>query len=854
MDETAAQPISEQAVPQSASSPLKMRAAWARRVDVWLAALVGALAFALYLHTLAPGVLGGDSGEFQFTAWLAGFAHPTGYPLYLILGSLWTHLLPLHSPAWRMNAFSALWAGLTVALVYLLAQRTLLITAPEAPTWIQRVLGLLAALTFAVTPTFWSQAVIAEVYTLNTAFLAAVLLGLTIWAGRRNTGGLPGRQALMWSAALYGLSLAHHRTMILLAPAFAIFLWYDRHPRVSWHERFESVARALPLMLIPLLLYLYIPLRAPQAPYAHVVISPTQTLDLYEGSLQGFITYITGESFGDEFRSASGALAHLPGALDMLVNEMTWPGVALGACGAFWLGRRSRRLLALSGLSFLSLLAFNLFYGIGDIFVYYIPLYLIWTLWSALGVLGLGELARMGLVYRRAVRQAHLMRPGRGGARLIGRAVPPAPPIIAQNINLPVTIVALVLMLVLPVAIFTANYARVDQSGNNQMAIGWQGVLAQPIPQNAILVSNDRDEMTALMYFQYVEGKRPDITGLFPLIGPVDEWGDVGQVLDNALRSGRPVWLVKPMPGLEVKFQLEAAGSLVKVDGPAVTKAPDHARPAAFGDAAVGDAMRLSGYDLRPASLTPGARVNISLYWQPQQALGDDYTTFVHILNADGIMVAQDDHQPGGNYYPTHLWRAGELLKDTHAFTLPTDLGRAPYSIVVGLYRQIPALEHLGKPEQIGVVGLLRPADTIPADLSNKLALTFDDQIGLNGYKLAVQDNSLKLTLYWQALSTPQIDYTAFVHLLDANGRIVTQQDQQPGGTEAPTSTWPRGYTLADDVTIAIPRNLPAGKYRLVAGLYDAATMARLPITDDRGRPSGDTAELAQINWPPSGS
>ena len=55
-------------------------------------------AAALYLRTLAPGVLGGDSGEFQFAAWLGGFAHPTGYPLYLLLGYLWTHLLPLPMP------------------------------------------------------------------------------------------------------------------------------------------------------------------------------------------------------------------------------------------------------------------------------------------------------------------------------------------------------------------------------------------------------------------------------------------------------------------------------------------------------------------------------------------------------------------------------------------------------------------------------------------------------------------------------------------------------------------------------------------------------------------------------------
>ena len=130
-------------------------------------------------------MLGGDSGEFQFAAWLGGFAHPTGYPLYLLLGYLWTHLLPIADAAWRMNAFSALWGAVAVGLLYLLALRMLQITAPAGwPVAISRLLALLAAAIFAVTPTFWSQAVVAEVYTLNAALIVAILLALVTWAAR----------------------------------------------------------------------------------------------------------------------------------------------------------------------------------------------------------------------------------------------------------------------------------------------------------------------------------------------------------------------------------------------------------------------------------------------------------------------------------------------------------------------------------------------------------------------------------------------------------------------------------------------------------------------------------------------
>src|SRR5262245_20177105 len=72
--------------------------------------------FSLYLWTLAPGVVGGDSGEHQLAVLLLAIPHTTGYPLYLLVGKLWTMLLPLGSMAWRVNLFSALGGALAAAL------------------------------------------------------------------------------------------------------------------------------------------------------------------------------------------------------------------------------------------------------------------------------------------------------------------------------------------------------------------------------------------------------------------------------------------------------------------------------------------------------------------------------------------------------------------------------------------------------------------------------------------------------------------------------------------------------------------------------------------------------------------
>ena len=299
------------------------------------------LAFVLYLRTLAPGVLGGDSGEFQFAAWLGGFAHPTGYPLYLLLGWLWTHLLPLHDPAWRMNAFSALWGGVATGLVYLLALRML--RQASANPW-SRLLALFAALTFAVTPTFWSQATLAEVYTLNAALVAAILLGLVIWG---QTGS---RRALYGTALLYGLSLAHHRTTLLYLPAIVLFMWLaigsrtrSSASRVTLSRVPRHLVTLALLVLAPLLLYLIIPLRAPHAPYFQIRLAADQVLQLYRTTLAGFIEHISGQGFGTALGVGGGAAARLKGLPTLFASELTVVGLALGMLGLIGLALRASR-------------------------------------------------------------------------------------------------------------------------------------------------------------------------------------------------------------------------------------------------------------------------------------------------------------------------------------------------------------------------------------------------------------------------------------------------------------------------------------------------------------------------------
>ncbi len=195
----------------------------------------------VYLHTLAPGVLGGDPGEYQFVPYILSMPHPTGTPLYILLSKLWS-MLPLGpSVAWRLNLLGAISASLAVVMVYqcvhLLVER--------------RVPALAAALAFAFGTTFWEQATMADKYAFN-AFMVGLLLYLTLRWGRTRSPATLNLLALQ-----YGLSLAHHRTMVLFAPALLGYVWWHERSAL-WRDR-RRLLRLSVLLLAPLLLYLYLP-------------------------------------------------------------------------------------------------------------------------------------------------------------------------------------------------------------------------------------------------------------------------------------------------------------------------------------------------------------------------------------------------------------------------------------------------------------------------------------------------------------------------------------------------------------------------------------------------------------------
>jgi hypothetical protein len=107
--------------------------------------------------------------------------------------------------------------------------------------------------------------------------------------------------------------------------------------------------------------------------------------------------------------------------------------------------------------------------------------------------------------------------------------------------------------------------------------------------------------------------------------------------------------------------------------------------------------------------------------------------------------------------------------------------------------------------------------------------------------------HALAFSLFWRAEHQVEQDYVVFAQLLDAEGRLCAQVDRPPVAGFRPTHTWEPSEPVRDNYGLAVPWNLPPGRYQLIAGLYLPSTMERLPVTTADGSYVGDYATLTWV-------
>lgn len=202
-------PPAKPAAPETPSTAAE--SPWTREDWIWLA-LSLAFSAIVYLYTMWPSMAGGDSGELTTAAYTLGIVHPPGYPLFTMLGHLFTYL-PFGTVAYRVNLLSVVCGLGAQALLFLTLMRI------TRKSWLAAALTLM----FAFSVLTWRYSIQAEVFALNNLFAAALLYGFIRVLQTREA------KPLFLLSFIFGLGLSNHHTLVFIgAPVGLYLLWFMR--------------------------------------------------------------------------------------------------------------------------------------------------------------------------------------------------------------------------------------------------------------------------------------------------------------------------------------------------------------------------------------------------------------------------------------------------------------------------------------------------------------------------------------------------------------------------------------------------------------------------------------------------
>lgn len=584
-----------------------------------LTALIALVAFGLYCRALAPSVTAvfDDSLEFALVVHRLGIAHPTGYPLYILLGKAFSLFCPANT-AFALNLMSAVFAALTVALLYRLG---LALSPATDPTFARHAGATLGALLLGLGPVFFSQSLIAEVYTLNAALVAAALLAAT-------------RKKWLPLAAWLGLGLAHHRSIVLLFPALALFaaLHFGLFNRAGWQRlrREFPLPKAIIAFAAPLLLYLYLPLRG-----------QIGTLEGdYLNTPAGFWRHIAGGGYGTAFllNNPFGQERTAPFYAHLLQNEQGWIGLVLAGLGLLALAWREKwASLGLTGAALLTYFGFNLAYAVADIEVFFIPVFMLLAVWAGLGLGAI--LARLGKI-----------RP------------------------------ALMILAGLAALMLVPGYTRIPSRAGDWTVYDYgRDTLASAAPNSTVV--GIQGQLTLLRYLQETGHFRQDVATFRGDTEP-----ERRQVVADLLAAepDRPVYLLDQLGGAAERWSLNGAGPLIRVNLQPVRTPPPFEQAI---NAAVTPEISLPGYTVnRVNAHLPNPPVRLTLVWQVNKPVPAELKVSARLLDSAGATIAAVDKTPVNFAYPTTAWRPGEFITDVYDLPLPANLPAGNYTPLVILY------------------------------------------------------------------------------------------------------------------------------------------------------------------------
>jgi 4-amino-4-deoxy-L-arabinose transferase-like glycosyltransferase len=362
-------------------------------------------------------------------------------------------------------------------------------------------------------------------------------------------------------------------------------------------------------------------------------------------------------------------------------------------------------------------------------------------------------------------------------------------------------------------------------------------------------------------YAPFIDSQRFVVHGEYSLIDKPLEWyaqngfeyvvasyGSYGRFYEDAARYPKEknqydtlfssMQLIKQFPG----------GTEIRVYKTVSPIVPAHRQSTMFGVYAPW--IEFLGYD-GDAKLSRGENT-LTLYWRAIDARREPLRLVVRWLNSAGNEIASSAEL--FNQMNSDGRGIAGVQRMPLKISLPADtepgLYRAELSVSAEGIGTIPllGLDNLPASDKL-VFGSFKIAPLVStADLqtTRPVNVKFGNAFALSAFSLSKSSNLWNVSLYWQSIAKTDTDYTMFVHVLDANGKVVAQIDAQPRGGTYPTSIWDVGEIIRDEYVLSLPKDLPAGEYKIEIGAYEYPSLMRVQIIDASGKNVGDHIVLDQ--------
>jgi len=364
-----------------------------RLVKKYYAVLISIFVFIIYLFTLAPSVMEIDAGELAADQFTLGIAHPTGYPLFVMIGHLLLKIPLPFSTIYKTNLFAALWCALGIWI--LIKSIALVINKlnfsnepkikPRQSKNAKQVIAaskeyskehfilstICAGLILAFSKTFWDQSTSVEVYSLQI-FLIGLIIYVTL-----KTYFSSSNRITNW--CLFGLVLAlgfsNHMTTLLILPFPAIlFFQKEKFTLPALKKILLSLAAFIPTLLI---IYSYLPIRSSQNPMMNWG-NPV--------NLENFLRHVSGKQYHVWlFSSIDAAKSHLADYLAGFPGESGYIGLVAGIIGIFFSFKMNRKIFGALSITFIFAVLYPINYDIADLASYFITSYIIFSFFVAFG-------------------------------------------------------------------------------------------------------------------------------------------------------------------------------------------------------------------------------------------------------------------------------------------------------------------------------------------------------------------------------------------------------------------------------------------------------------------------------------